>query len=155
MLSNKNISCNQTLLKLNLKYTRIFISITFISKIKLKLAKNQAKAKQHPEAELLLFENYTLSLSMLSSKSNMRYSKIIAKNKCVCFNGILWLIIMKRRMKMKNKSHRSSINRNRSRHVHKYTKYKIIYSQLCLSVICNLTLLKLYFMFHAFLSSFF
>ena len=30
----------------------------------LKLAKNQANAKQHPEAELLLFENYSHSLSM-------------------------------------------------------------------------------------------
>ena len=34
----------------------------------LKLAKTQAKAKQHPEAELLLFENYSLSLYTLSSK---------------------------------------------------------------------------------------
>ena len=31
-----------------------FISSTFISNARLKLAKNQAKAKQHPEAELLL-----------------------------------------------------------------------------------------------------
>ena len=40
-----------------------FISKTFISNIKLKLAKNKAKAKQHTEAELLLFENYSLSSS--------------------------------------------------------------------------------------------
>ena len=32
---------------------------------------------------------------MLSSKANMRYSKKYAKNKCVCFNEIMWLIIMK------------------------------------------------------------
>ena len=30
-----------------------FISNTFVRKIRLKLAKNQANAKQHPEAELL------------------------------------------------------------------------------------------------------
>ena len=36
----------------------LFISNTFISKARLKLAKNQANAKKHPEAELLLFENY-------------------------------------------------------------------------------------------------
>ena len=30
----------------------------------LKLSKNQADANQHPEAELLLFENYSHSLSM-------------------------------------------------------------------------------------------
>ena len=39
-----------------------FISSTFIS-AKLKLTKNQANAKQHPEAELLLFENYSHSSS--------------------------------------------------------------------------------------------
>ena len=47
---------------------------------RLKLAKNQAKAKQHPEAELLLFEIYLLSSSTLSSKTNMRYSQKYAKN---------------------------------------------------------------------------
>ena len=41
----------------------------------MKLAKNQAKAKQHPEDELLLFENYSLSLSTLSIKNNRRRSK--------------------------------------------------------------------------------
>ena len=35
-------------------------------------AKNRAKAKQHPEAEPLLFRNYSLSLSTLSSKNNNR-----------------------------------------------------------------------------------
>ena len=34
------------------------ISDTFISNARLKLAKNQANAKQHPGTELLLFENY-------------------------------------------------------------------------------------------------
>ena len=33
-----------------------FISNTFISNARLKLAKNQAKAKQRPEAEILLFK---------------------------------------------------------------------------------------------------
>ena len=36
-------------------------------------------------AELLLFENYSLSSSTLSSKNNW-YSKKCAKNKCVSFN---------------------------------------------------------------------
>ena len=47
-----------------------FISNTFISNARLKLAKHQAKAKQHPEAELLIFENYSLLSSTLSSKNN-------------------------------------------------------------------------------------
>ena len=51
------------------------------------MAKKQAKAKQHPDAELLLFENYLLSLSTLSSKNNRRYSKKCAKNKCVYLNN--------------------------------------------------------------------
>ena len=47
-----------------------FISNTFITNARLKRAKNQARAKQHPEAELLQFENYSLSTSTLSSKKN-------------------------------------------------------------------------------------
>ena len=39
-------------------YTFFFISNTFISNARLKLAQNQTNAKQHPEAELLLYENY-------------------------------------------------------------------------------------------------
>ena len=58
-----------------------FISNTFISNIRLKLAKNQEKAKQHPDAELLLFEDHSLSSSSLSFKNSRAYSK-----KCVCFN---------------------------------------------------------------------
>ena len=42
--------------------TPFFISNTFVSKARLKLAKNQANAKQHPEARFLLFnENYSYS----------------------------------------------------------------------------------------------
>ena len=64
-------------------------------------AKNQAKTKQHPEAELLLSENYSFALSTLSSKNNGRDSKNCAKNNCVCFNEIEWLMTMKMRLKMK------------------------------------------------------
>ena len=53
----------------------LFISNTFISNGKLKLAINQANAKQHHEAELLLFENYSHSSSTLSSKDNRTYKK--------------------------------------------------------------------------------
>ena len=52
-----------------------FISNTFISNVRLKLAKNQANAKQQPEAELLLLEFFSHSSSTLSSKNNRRYSK--------------------------------------------------------------------------------
>ena len=68
---------------------------------RLKLAKNQAKTKQQSEAELLQFENYTLSSFILSSKTNMRYSKKCAENKCSCFNEIVRLNILKMRLSMK------------------------------------------------------
>ena len=41
----------------------------------MKLAKNQANAKQHTEAELLLFGNHSYSSPMLSSKNNRTYSR--------------------------------------------------------------------------------
>ena len=65
------------------KILTFFISNTFISNARLKFEKTQAKAKQRPEAEFLLLENYSLSSFMLSSKTNMRYSKKYAK-KQVC-----------------------------------------------------------------------
>ena len=48
------------------------------------MAKNQAKAKQHTEAELLIPENYSLSSSTLSPKNNRKHSKICTKDKQVC-----------------------------------------------------------------------
>ena len=61
----------------------------FVSKATLKLVKNQPKAKQHPEAVLVLFENCLLSSFMLSSKTIMRRSEKCVKNTCVCFNEIM------------------------------------------------------------------
>ena len=54
-----------------------------MSNTRVKLAKNQAKAKQQLETELLLFENYSLSSFMLSSKTNLKYSEKIAKSQVV------------------------------------------------------------------------
>ena len=50
------------------RYTLFFISNIFISNTRLKLAKNQANAKQHHETDFLLFENYSHSLSTFSFK---------------------------------------------------------------------------------------
>ena len=109
-----------------------FISNTFISSTKVKLADIQARTKQHPETELLFFENYSLSSYMLPSKNNRRYSKKCAKNKCVCFNEItwLWLTVMKMRLKMKSRPNRYDLNRPRRRHGPKYTKYKMCLSMM-------------------------
>ena len=51
-------------------YTRFFIRNT-----RLKLAEIQANVNQHPEPELLLFENYSHSSAMFSSKNNRTYPK--------------------------------------------------------------------------------
>ena len=78
-----------------------------------KIDKNQANAKQHPEAELLLIENYSHSSPTLSSTIG-HILKIQQKNKCTCIYDIMRLIIMKMKMKMKNRLHRYNINRPRS-----------------------------------------
>ena len=59
------------------KYIRFFYKQhfkSFINNGRLKLAKNQTNAKQHVEAELLLFENYSHS-SFTLSKNSGTYSK--------------------------------------------------------------------------------
>ena len=60
VINTGNVKTVYQIEEIILSYTRFFINNTFISNARLKLAKNQANAKQHPEAELLLFENYSL-----------------------------------------------------------------------------------------------
>ena len=53
------------------------------------------------------------------------------KNKCVCIHEIIWLIMMKMKTRIKNKSPRYSLHRPGCMiHGHKYSKYK-----KCLSMI--------------------
>ena len=56
-------------------YTLFSISNTFISNARLKSAKDEANAKQQPEANFLLFGNYSHSSSTLSLKNNMTHPK--------------------------------------------------------------------------------
>ena len=83
------------------------------------MTKNQANAKQHTEAELLLFENYLLLSSNLSPKNSRGYSKKYAKTSASVLMRLL--MTMKMRLKMKNRSH----NGPRPTHGLKYTKYEI------------------------------
>ena len=92
------------------------------------IGKKISKTKQHPEAELSLFENFSLSSYTLSSKNNRRYSKKFTKDKCICRNEVIWLMTIKMRLKMKKRSHRCDKNRHRQRLRHKYTKYKMCFS---------------------------
>ena len=66
-----------------------FISNTLISNTRLELKENWSKAKLHTEADFLQFENYSLSLSTLSSKNYRRYFKNLTKSKYVCFNEVI------------------------------------------------------------------
>ena len=92
-----------------------FISNTFISNTRLKLAKNQVNGKQHSEAKLFLFEIYSHSSFTLSSEDNRTYSKK-QKNKG-CFHEIMRLINHNEtKIKVSNRSHINDINRPRSRH---------------------------------------
>ena len=50
----------------------------------------------------------------------------------VCIHEIIRLIIMKMKMKMKNRSYRYDINRLRSRHGHKYSRYTRCLSMMML-----------------------
>ena len=91
----------------------------------MQIGKNEAKTKQHPEAELLLFRNYSLYSSMWSSRNNRRYFKNCTKANSICFNEVIWLMAMNTRLKVKRRSRRYDINRPRPRHRRKYTKYKM------------------------------
>ena len=83
----------------------------------------------------MLSENYSFSSCTLSSKINRRYSKRRTKNKYVCLIEIIWLMTMKMRLKMKNRSHIYDIYRPRPRHGHKYNKCKICL--IIMMVICT------------------
>ena len=53
------------------------------------MATNQANAKQHPEAELLLFENYSHSSSKFSSKDNSTYYQKQAKKRSMSLKMLM------------------------------------------------------------------
>ena len=69
-------------------HARFFIKNTFISKTRLKLVKNQANTKQHPEAELLLFRIVHIiirssRLGVFSEKGVLRnFTKFTGKHVC-------------------------------------------------------------------------
>ena len=108
----------------NLKYFHtesclhtFFISNTFISNT-LKLARNQAKAKQLPEKNKKQLQKTSVPVLLIL---------------LICY---IWLIIMTLTMKMKNRSYRYDTNGPRTRHRHKYTKYKKCLSMMkCLYVL--------------------
>ena len=81
----------------------------------------------------MVSENYSLCSSTLSSQNNRKYSKKMCKNKCVCYNRIIWFNMKKWRWKWKI-DHIYTTNRPKPRHGHKYTNYKMGHSTMM--VIC-------------------
>ena len=65
-------------------YTVFYTSNSIIGNARLKLTKTQAKPKQHPQAELMLFEIYSLSLSTLLFKIIRVILKNAQKPVCLC-----------------------------------------------------------------------
>ena len=55
------------------------------------MPKNQAKAKQQPEAEFWLFENNLPSSSTLSFKNDRRFSKNVQENKYICLDEVIMI----------------------------------------------------------------
>ena len=84
------------------------------------MAKNQANAKQHPEARLYL-RIINILHPCYHPKVTGHNLKNQQNNKCACFYEIIRLIIMKMEMKMKSRSHRHEINKPRSRYGQKYS----------------------------------
>ena len=78
----------------------------FISNARLKFAKNQANAKQRPDAELLLLKIIHILNPGYHPKIIVHIRKNKQKNKFICTRETIGLIIMKMKMKMKTRSHR-------------------------------------------------
>ena len=110
----------------------LFISNTFISKVRLKFA----KSKQMLSITLKLDFCYLKIIHIINIPYHPKIIGHILKNKqnnkCVCIHEIIRLIIMKIKIKMKNRSHRHEINRPRPRHGHRYSKYRKCNSMMIL-----------------------
>ena len=95
-----------------IKVPAFFYKQHFYKQRQAKTGEKSSKSLEQPEAELLLFENYWLFSSTLSSSNNKRHSKNYAKNKYVCLNAVIWLMTMNIKLKMKNRSYRYNIYRH-------------------------------------------
>ena len=81
------------------------IEIPFIVTIRRHYKIRWQKVKMKNKYTLFYKQHFYKQHQAETGKKNGRYSKKRAKNKCVCLNEIIWLIIKKIRLKMKNGSH--------------------------------------------------
>ena len=103
-----------------------FISNTFISNARLKLAK---KVKQILSNTLRLNFWYLEVLGIFHPRYHPKIKGHILKNsqrnKYACIHETMRLIIMKMKIKINNRSHRYDISRPRSWQGHSYSKFKV------------------------------
>ena len=100
LLFSKGISRN------TLQLHAFFIGDTFISKARLKLAKNKQMLKNTLRLNLCYLKILHILHSRCPPTIIGHILKNKQKNKCVCFLEIVRLIVMKMKMKMKNRSHK-------------------------------------------------
>ena len=119
---------NSRIVRVTRLYTHFFYKQHFCKQRQAKIGKKLSKCLATPWA-------WTFAIWKLLAKKVRRYSKKCTKYKCV--NDVIWLMIIKMRLSMKNKSQRYSLNRSRPRYGHKYTKYKCLSVQWWLYKISN------------------
>ena len=100
----------------------LFISNTFTSNTRLKLAKNQAKLSNTLRLDLCYLKIICYLNPRYHPKVIGNILKKVQKSKCVFFNEVIRIIM---KMEMKKRSYRYDINSLRPRHWCKHTKYKI------------------------------
>ena len=92
------------------------------------IAKRNNNKKQHTEAELLIFENYSYFSSTLQCKNNRTHYKEISKKRlCLC-SWVYTINHNENEDQYENILHRYHINR--PRHRHKCSKYKKFLSMM-------------------------
>ena len=119
-----------------------FISNTFISNTRLKLANHQEKLSSTTFTQLNNF-CYLKIIWFLHPRYHpkviVHVQKIVQNSPCACFNKMISLITMKMKRKMKKRSHRYDINRPRPRHGHKYNipNIKCVWMWWCLYILIS------------------
>ena len=115
------------------KTTRFFYKQHFYKQLQAEIDKKVQQMLSNTQRLNFCYSNFIDTLHPRYHPKIIGYIlKIKQKKKCVCIHEILGLITMKIRMNMKNRSHRYDINRPRSRHGHKYSKYKKCFSMIIL-----------------------
>ena len=108
-----------------------------MSNARLKLTKIKKMLSNTLRPNFWLFKIIRILHPLCQSRIIGNIPKNKEKNKRISMHEIIRLIIMEMKMKIEKWSHRYDINRPRSRHGHKYSKYK-----KCLSIMMLICIKK-------------